>query len=523
MHGLNAMDIIVFGLYIIILIFIGFWAGRKKNENAEDFFISRNKLPWYVIGFAIIATGISSEQFLGTVGFAYNHGLAVANWEWTNAPALLILILIFTPLYLRKKIITMPQFLEKRYDSKLRTLFAIITLLTFIFIYLSGVIFSGGFVLNVLFGINLYVAIWSLAIIAGMLTIYGGMASVAWVQFFQSIILLGGGLLVFFLGINQVPGGLDAIIGTGSRSHLILPASDPNLPWPGIVVLALSTNLWYFGTNQTLNQSVLGAKNEWHAKMGIVLAGFLYIIIAFADVFPGLIAFALNPNLPNDAAYPYVVNNLIPVGLKGLVFAGLVGAIMSTIEGIINATSTVFTFDIYSRFFNKEASTEQMIKVGRITSGVVLIIGGLWAPVVLRFGHIFSYFQECLVFIAIPSIVVFTMGVFTKKITNKAALWVMLMSFPMFLMPYFLRLFQIKMNVFNFSGIVLVLVILFVIIASAITSKTTTRSIEGYIWKYSMRKLPDALFTDGYPWYKRVSFWAAVMTLIYIVIYVIWW
>jgi SSS family solute:Na+ symporter len=337
------------------------------------------------------------------------------------------------------------------------------------------------------------------------------------------MILLGGGLLVFFLGINQVPGGLDAIIGTGSRSHLILPASDPNLPWPGIVVLALSTNLWYFGTNQTLNQSVLGAKNEWHAKMGIVLAGFLYIIIAFADVFPGLIAFALNPNLPNDAAYPYVVNNLIPVGLKGLVFAGLVGAIMSTIEGIINATSTVFTFDIYSRFFNKEASTEQMIKVGRITSGVVLIIGGLWAPVVLRFGHIFSYFQECLVFIAIPSIVVFTMGVFTKKITNKAALWVMLMSFPMFLMPYFLRLFQIKMNVFNFSGIVLVLVILFVIIASAITSKTTTRSIEGYIWKYSMRKLPDALFTDGYPWYKRVSFWAAVMTLIYIVIYVIWW
>jgi len=523
MQGLNLLDIVVFGLYIVIIVFIGFWAGRKKKESAEDFFISHNKLPWYVIGFAIIATGISSEQFLGTVGFAYNHGLAVANWEWANAPALLILILVFTPLYLRKKIVTMPQFLEQRYDSRLRSLFAIITLLTFVFIYLSGVIFSGGFVLNVIFGLNLYVAIWALTLLSGALTIYGGMASVAWAQLFQSIILLGGGLLVFFAGLHHVPGGLNAIIGTGTRSHLILPASDPNLPWPGIVVLALSTNLWYFGTNQTINQSVLGAKNEWHAKMGIVLAGFLYIIIAFADVFPGLIAFALDPNLPNDAAYPYVVTHLIPIGLKGLVFAGLVGAIMSTIEGIINATSTVFTYDVYSRFVNRNASTAQMIKIGRITGAVVLVIGGLWAPMVLKFGHIFSYFQECLVFIAIPSIVVFTAGVLSKRITNQAAFWTMLLSFPMFLVPYLLRLFQVRMNVFNFSGIVLAFVILFLLIMSAVTARTATEPPEGYIWRAAMRRLPAHLFPDGYPWYKRISLWAALMTFIYLIIYIIWW
>jgi SSS family solute:Na+ symporter len=377
--------------------------------------------------------------------------------------------------------------------------------------------------LNVIFGINLYTAIWSLTIISGALTIYGGMASVAWAQLFQSIILLGGGLLVFFSGLHHVPGGLDTIIGTGSRAHLILPANDPNLPWPGIIVLAISTNLWYFGTNQTINQSVLGAKNEWHAKMGILLAGFLYIIIAFADVFPGLIAFALDPNLPNDAAYPYVVANLIPIGLKGLVFAGLIGAIMSTIEGIINATSTVFTYDIYARFFQKNISGKQMIKTGRITGAVVLVIGGLWAPVVLNFGHIFSYFQECLVFIAIPSIVVFTGGVLTKKTTTKAAFWTMLLSFPMFFVPYLLRLFHVGMNVFNFSGFVLVFVILFFIMMSALTSKTTNEPPEGYIWNFSMRKLPDTIFTSGYPWYKRISLWAVIMTSIYILIYIIWW
>ncbi len=522
MHNLSFLDIAIFSLYIIILLFIGFWAGRKKKESAEDFFISHNKLPWFVIGFAILANGISSEQFLGTVGFAYNHGLAVANWEWANAPALLVLILIFVPLYLRKKIITMPQFLEKRYDGKVRTLFAIITLLTFVFIYLSGVIFSGGFVLNVIFGINLYSAIWSLTIIAGLMTIYGGMASVAWTQFFQSIVLLGGGLLVFFLGLQHVPGGFDAIIGTGSRSHLILPADHPILPWPGIVVLALSTNLWYFGTNQTINQSVLGAKNEWHAKMGIILAGFLYVIIAFADVFPGLIAFALNPNLPNDEAYPYVVTHLIPTGMKGLVFAGLVGAIMSTIEGIINATSTIFTYDIYSRYIKKDSTTAQMIKAGRMTSVVVLIIGGLWAPVVLKFGHIFSYFQECLVFIAIPSIVVFTAGVLSKKVTNKAAFWVMLLSLPMFFMPYLLRTLNIGMNVFNFSGIVLIIISLLLIFLSLITKDTTLSSSEEYIWKYSMRNFSEHEI-NNYPFYKKISFWAFIMTSIYITIYIIFW
>jgi len=218
MEKLSNLDIAIFLGYFVILVFIGFWSGRKKKESAGDFFLASGRLSWYVIGFALIAAGISSEQFLGTVGFAFSHGISVANWEWLNGPSLLILIVIFIPFYLRKKVVTMPQFLEMRYDGKTRTLFAAITILTYVFINLAGVIYSGGFALNVIFGINLYLAIWVMTLMAGAFTIWGGMASVAWTNVFQSALLLGGGLLVFALGLFEVPGGMETIVGEGS-SH----------------------------------------------------------------------------------------------------------------------------------------------------------------------------------------------------------------------------------------------------------------------------------------------------------------
>ena len=523
MHGLNTLDITIFIAYFIVLMIIGFWTGRKKKEDSRDFFLTSNRLPWYVVGFSIIAAGISSEQFLGTVGFAYEHGLAVANWEWLNGPSIIILVLVFVPFYLRKKIVTMPQFLEKRYNGDVRTLFALITILTYVFINMAGVIFSGGFALNKIFGINLYVAIWGMTLVAGAFTIYGGMVSVAWTQLFQSVLLLGGGLLVFVIGLIKIPGGWNTILGTGTRAHLILPADHPHLPGTGMLVLAFSTNIWYYCTNQCINQTTLGAKNEWHAKMGIVLAGFLWILIVFADVIPGMIAYTLNPNLPADGAYPFVVNKLIPNGLRGVVFAGLCGAIMSTIEALVNATSTIFTFDIYSRFINKTASERQKIKIGRICGFVVLILGAIWAPIVLKFGHIFSYFQECWAFIAIPVAVVFVAGVLWKGVSDKAALWTLYLSFPMLVLPYLLRIFKVSMNVFNVAGIVFIFTVIFIIITSLLSRTVVSARAEEYHWTFAMRNLPAELVKKGYPWYKRVLFWVIVMSAIYLIIYISLW
>jgi SSS family solute:Na+ symporter len=523
MEGLSRIDTIVFITYFILLIFIGFWSGRKKKKDAEDFFLAGGKLSWYVIGFAIIAAGISSEQFLGTVGYAYSNGLSVANWEWLSGPSILILILIFIPFYLRRKVVTMPHFLEMRYDGKVRTLYAIVTLITYVFINLAGVIYSGGYALNVLFGIDLLKAIWGLTILAGLFTIWGGMATVAWTNVFQSVLLLGGGLLVFFMGLFDIPGGLSEIIGEGSRSHLILPANDPNIPWTGLLVLGVSTNVWYYCTNQTINQATLGAKNEWHAKMGIIFAGLLWVLIAFADVFPGLIAFAMNKSIPPDSAYPFVVNTLIPSGLRGFVFAGLCGAIISTIEAVINASSTIFTYDIYNRFINTNATTKSMIRTGRITSGVILVFGGLWAPVVQRFGHIFSYFQECWAFMAIPVAIIFVGGLLWKKVSSRVAYITLLLAFPMFFMPYLLRLFSVEMNVFNVAGIVLFLMILLFIMLTLKYNQEEARDKQSFTWNVSLIKLPGEIAAQYRPWYKNLLLWGSVMVIIYILIYILFW
>jgi len=522
MGTLSTLDLVIFIGYFVILIFIGYWSGRKKMKDADDFFLARGRLSWYVIGFALIAAGISSEQFLGTVGFAFSHGLSVANWEWLNGPSMLILVIIFIPFYLRKKVVTMPQFLEMRYDGKTRILFAIITILTYVFINLAGVIYSGAFAVNVMFGVNLYTGIWAMTILAGVFTIWGGMSSVAWTNVFQSVLLLGGGLLVFFLGLFEVPGGMDTIVGEGSRSHLILPADDPFIPWTALIVLALSTNLWYYCTNQTINQAALGAKNEWHAKMGIIFAGFLWVLIAFADVFPGMIAYVLDPGIIPDSAYPFVVHRLVPSGLRGIVFAGLCGAIISTIEALINASATIFTFDIYQRYLKKSASQYELIRIGRICGGVVLIIGALWAPMVLKFGQIFSYFQECWAFMAVPVAVVFMAGVLWKKVNSTAAFWTLCLSFPMLILPYLLRIFNVEMNVFNVAGIVFIIIVLFIILFTLLWKKEEPERTD-FIWNLKMSSLPSEATAKGYKWYKNLVFWSIVMVAVYIFIYIVFW
>ena len=522
MEELGRVDTIIFISYFVILTFIGIWSGRKKKKSVEDFFLAGGKLPWYVIGFAIIAAGISSEQFLGTVGFAYSHGLSVANWEWLNGPSILILILIFIPFYLRRKVVTMPHFLEMRYDGRVRTLFAVITLLTYVLINLAGVIFTGGYALNILFGFDLVRSIWAMTILAGLFTIWGGMLTVAWTNVFQSVLLLSGGLLVFILGLFEI-GGINEIIGEGSRAHLILPSDDANTPWTGLLVLAFSTNVWYYCTNQTVNQAALGAKNEWHAKMGIIFAGLLWVLIAFADVFPGLIAFALNSSIEPDSAYPFVVHELVPLGLRGIVFAGLTGAIISTIEAVINASSTIFTYDIYQRFINVKADQRAMIRTGRITSGVVLVVGGLWAPMVTRFGQIFSYFQECWAFVAIPVVIVFLGGLLWKRVNSQVAFIILLLSFPMFVMPYILRLLEVEMNVFNVAGLVfIVYIIIFIIITLSQKTKPDEQEKQ-FTWNFSMVKIPETYPPAHQPWYKSLLLWGSFMVGVYIYIYAVFW
>jgi len=523
---LSVLDYTVFFGYIAAVLTIGFWVARREKPTALDYFLAGDKLPWFAIGFSMVAASISTEQFIGEVGFAYRYGFAVANWEWGIFPAVTIMLAFFAPFYLRRRIATMPQYLEHRFGSSSRIIFALITVLSYAFINLAGVLYGGGLTIHTIFGVPMWVAICFLALAAGAYTVAGGLASVVWTDVLQTCLLLGGGLLVFFIGLNEI-GGWDALRGTGERAHLFLPYDHPELPWTGMLVLFLSTNVWYYATNQYINQRVLGAKDDWHARAGILFAAFLGIFLTFAVCFPGIIAYRLNPNLENaDAAYPYIVSKLIgPLGygIRGLVFAGMAGAFMSTIESLVNSCSTVLTIDFYKRYWNKQASDQGMIRFGRFAAVFILLIGVLWSGVVGWWGSIFSYFQQCWFFMAVPVVVVFVSALFWKRSNNFSASATLLLCLPMTLLPFAFKLLKVDTNQFNIAGLMLVPVIIFHVIMTYMKPAPDPVEIDKWIWKPAMLKPLRSDDSKPYPWYKRLLLWWAILAVIYVTLYILLW
>ena len=523
---LNHLDYAVFILYVGFVVLVGFWVARREKKTSRHYFLAGNRLPWYAIGTSLIASSISTEQFIGEVGFAYRYGIAVANWEWSVFPAMTVMIVFFVPFYLRKRISTMPEWLEHRFGPSSRITFGIITILSYVFINLAGVLYAGGLALHTIFGVNLWLAIFVLAVVAGAYTVAGGLASVVWTDLFQAILLLGGGLLVFFLGLKAV-GGWDAMRGTGDRAHLILSSDHPELPWTGILVLTVSTHLWYYATNQYINQRVLGAKSEWDARAGVIFAGFLGIFLALAVCFPGAIAYRLSPNLANpDQAYPLVVSRLIgPLGfgIRGLVFAALIGAIMSTIDSLVNSCSTVLTIDFYQRFWKPSATEREMIRIGRYTAAAVLAIGVLWTPVVGRWETLFGYFQECWFFMAVPIVVVFVSALLWPRSNNFSATATLLLCIPMTLLPAVLKMLHIDANSFVLAGILLIPVIIFHVMISYIRAAPEQTRVSQWIWKRKMLFLPAEEKADYNPWYKNLLLWWGLVAAAYAVIYIILW
>jgi len=529
MEKLSALDIGVFAAYFVIVTFIGFFVGRKKKESARDYFVTSSRLPWYLIAFGMLASSISTEQFIGEAGFSYKWGLAVFNWELANWPAMLILLWIFLPVYLNKQIVTMPSYLEQRFGPGPRNLYAVISILTAVLIILPGVTYTGGFLLNDMFGIPTKYGIWLLAIFSGVFTIYGGMISVAWAQLFQAVLLLASGILVFFLAITKIEGGFSAIVWSAvpARNHMILPFNHPALPWTSIIVLAFPVNIWYFCTSQPIIQSCLGAKSRWDGKMGIILLGFMMFLTSMSVAFPGLVAYALNPNLEvPDKAYPFVVKQLVSTGMKGLVLAGLCGAVMSTIEALMHSSSAIFTMDLYARF-KTNAPDKHLILVGRAASTAILITGAIFAPVVGSFHTIFEFFQNCWFFIAAPVAAVFILAMLWKRTTPKAAFWALMLCLPLFALPHMLLLAEKKfgwqINQFNLAGIIFLLMCLFVFVISLLTKPLNPEKIKGLVWEPAIMKLPQVELEAGYPWYKNLWLWCAIWVAVMIFVYIKLW
>jgi SSS family solute:Na+ symporter len=428
----HRLDFILFALYLAFNIALGIWVARRKATDTRGYFLAGDGLPWYTIGGSIIAANISTEHFIGMIGVAYAVGFVVAQWEWGNWFTFSALIWIFLPYYIRGGLYTMPEFLERRFNPTCRYLFAVCSLVLWIVAQMAVVMLAGGKAMKGMFGWNETATIIGLAVLAGSYTIYGGLVAVAWTDFLQFIVMMLGGLVVTAVGLHKVGGLHDLMMVAPEKFKIIYPITDKEYPWFGVWSLFLSIGIWYNCTNQFIVQRCLGARSEWDARMGVVFAGFMKILLPLLVVVPGIVAFKLYPNLADkDQAFPTLVRELVPVGLSGIVMAGLASGMLSHISSVLNSCSTVFTMDLYRPFFGRGKSEQHMVRLGRLSAFAILVIATLLA---IWFSYrqlgVFVLIQNVGAWVAAPIAAVFLLGVLWRRTTSWAATFCLLFAFP---------------------------------------------------------------------------------------------
>ena len=432
---LHWFDIAAFCGFLALVIGVSLYASRHE-ETDEDYFLAGRNLSWWLIGFSLIASNISTEHFVGMAGRGYELGLAIASYEWMAAVTLVIVAIFFLPKFLKAGIYTMPEYLEYRYDATARAIMAIFMMLAYIFVALASVLYAGAIALDSIFEIDLVVGIWMIGITAGVYTIYGGLSAVVWSDLMQGIALLLGGLLVMVLGFNAMGGIGPFVEAAGGKLSTVLPWDHPEMPWVAVFVGGLwIPNLFYWGMNQFITQRTLGARSLADGQKGIFLAAFLKLIIPFIIVFPGIMAAELFPTQVEmaDQAYPVMIREILPAGLTGIMFAALFGAVMSSLDSMLNSAATIFTVDLYKRHWHKgDARPKHYVKIGRIATAALVVVGCLWAPLVGAAGSVFQYIQMFWGFISPGIVAAFLFGMFAPRTPPIAASGAMLLGIPIY-------------------------------------------------------------------------------------------
>ncbi len=466
------IDYAVFIAYGLAIVGIAFWVSRKKNKTSEDYFLAGKSLPWWAIGASLIAANISAEQFIGMSGSGFAIGLAIASYEWMAALTLLIVGKFFLPIFIEKKLYTIPEFIEQRYSERLKTILAVFWIALYVFVNLTSVLYLGATALDTIMGNGsgsiLVPCILGLAFFAALYSLWGGLAAVAWTDVVQVVLLIVGGLVTSYIALTHV--SPDGSVLTGFREiyervpekfSMILQQGEVITPngrdawWdlPGLAVLIGGTwvaNVYYWGFNQYIIQRTLAGKSLKESQKGIMFAAFLKLLIPLIVVVPGIVAYVLNTgpdgvlnlqtidpsfigengNVVNDNAAPWLISNFIPIGLKGLVLAALSAAIVSSLASMLNSTATIFTMDIYKPYINRQASEHRLVSVGRTTAAIALVVAVLLAPQLKNLGQVFQYIQEYTGVVSPGILAVFILGLFWKKATNRAAVWGVLASIP---------------------------------------------------------------------------------------------
>ena len=460
-NSFEALDYVIFAIYATVILGVGLWVSRNKKgetKSTEDYFLASKSLPWWAIGASLIAANISAEQFIGMSGSGFAGGLAIATYEWMAALTLIVVGKFFLPIFIKKEIYTIPEFVEQRFSSQLKTILAVFWIGLYVFVNLASVLYLGGLALQTILGIEMITAVIGLAAFAAAYSLYGGLSAVAWTDIIQVVVLVLGGLVTTYLALDTVSAGGGFLEGLNKvynavpeRFDMILEKSNPeymNLPGIGVLIGGMwIANLYYWGFNQYIIQRTLAAKSLEESQKGILFAAGLKMIIPLIVVIPGIAAYVIvnDPNLlaslgeagmanlPSaeqaDKAYPWLMQ-FLPTGLKGVAVAALAAAIVSSLASMLNSTATIFTMDIYKQLINKEASESKTVNVGRLSAFVALIIASIMAPLLGGIDQAFQFIQEYTGIVSPGILSVFVLGLFWKKTSNKGAIYGALTSIP---------------------------------------------------------------------------------------------
>ena len=563
MAGVNWLDISTLLIYFAVVLGVGVFKGRGSRRDTGSFFVARGTLPWWVIAAAFVATGMNTEQLVGQNGMSYQIGLPMLNWYFIVFIVYSLLIFVFLPVYMRNGISTMPQYLGKRFNGACQNVFTVILILTYVFMNLAVVFYGGAKLLEVIFGLNIWVGVTLIGIVAGLYTMYGGLKSAAYAATVQFALIFISGFFLMFLAFHKLPNGWsDVVAAAPCGFHLMKPTDYPEIPWHAVPLTLLGIHLYYSCANQALVQGCFGARREWDARIGLIVAGFCVVLRPFVEIFPGMCCRAIavfDPNFalgdqPTDNVLPIMIRQLVSPGFRGLILIGILASVMSTIAAFLNSISTLFTLDVYKKWIDPNASEKRLVKVGTIATFVLMIFSICYSPFIGKLsGGIFQYFQTLASYVTVPLATVFLLGVLWKRATSTAALAVMILGIPLGLLvsmvivpncfapetiakyslanPFItgamtqvlcvVLMVVLSFVEFNFSvrknrpSVVLMLAV------SLVTKPKEVQAIAPLTFSMKDLRLPD----DGpkRPWYQSVTFWWILFVAFYVGIYAWLW